>query len=186
MDIDDKDDKTVIRHAGPEDAASIARIHRDSRAATMPYLPPQQHTPDEVAWWIREVVLRECRTWVAVRGTETAGYAAVKGEMLEHLYLRPDLRRRGIGTLLLDAVKRHASGGVSLHVFQQNTGARAFYERHGFTVVDTSDGSRNMEALPDMTLRWEPDVTASGGAAKAPRGCPHGATDLRPSADLHP
>jgi ribosomal protein S18 acetylase RimI-like enzyme len=46
---------------------------------------------------------------------------------------------------------------VSLHVFQQNTDARAFYERHGFTVLDTSDGDRNMENLPDMTLRWTSD-----------------------------
>ncbi|MFC5149862.1 GNAT family N-acetyltransferase [Streptomyces aureoversilis] len=151
------DDKTVIRQAEPEDAATIARIHMASRAATMPYLPPQQRTLDQVTRWIREVVLRECRTWIAVRGGETAGYAAVEGDMLEHLYLRPDLRRRGIGTLLLNEVKRHATDGVSLHVFQQNTGARAFYERHGFTVTDTSDGSRNMEALPDMTLRWAPD-----------------------------
>ena len=72
-------------------------------------------------------------------------------------YLRPDVRRQGIGTLLLDEVRRHSPDGVSLHVFQQNTDARAFYERHGFTVVDTSDGDRNMENLPDMTLRWTPD-----------------------------
>ncbi|MBB4796054.1 ribosomal protein S18 acetylase RimI-like enzyme [Streptomyces nodosus] len=46
--------------------------------------------------------------------------------------------------------------GSSLHVFQQNTAARAFYERHGFTVLDASEGDRNMENLPDMTLRWTP------------------------------
>ncbi|WP_326692527.1 MULTISPECIES: hypothetical protein [unclassified Streptomyces] len=40
---------------------------------------------------------------------------------------------------------------------QQNTDARAFYQLHGFTVLDTSDGHRNMERLPDMTLRWTPD-----------------------------
>ncbi|WP_420706494.1 hypothetical protein [Streptomyces sp. MspMP-M5] len=34
--------------------------------------------------------------------------------------------------------------------------ARAFYERHGFTVLDTNDGDRNMESLPDMTRRWAP------------------------------
>ena len=59
-------------------------------------------------------------------------------------------------TLLLDEVRRHSPDGVSLHVFQQNTEARAFYGRHGFAVVDTSDGDRNMENLPDMTLRWTP------------------------------
>jgi ribosomal protein S18 acetylase RimI-like enzyme len=110
-----------------------------------------------VTRWVRDVVLRECRTWVAVRGAEIAGYAAAGGGVLQHLYLRPDVLRRGIGTLLLDEVKRHSPGGVSLHVFQQNTGARAFYEHHGFTVAGTSDGSQNMEALPGMTLCWRPD-----------------------------
>jgi len=33
----------------------------------------------------------------------------------------------------------------------------AFYECRGFTVFDTSVGDRNMENLPDMTLRWTPD-----------------------------
>ncbi len=155
----DVDSKMTIRCADAEDAAAVARIHTASRAATMPYLPPQKRTHDQVTQWIEEVVLTECRTWVAVCGAAIVGYAAVAGDVLEHLYLRPDVLRQGIGTRLLDEVKRHSCEGVSLHVFQQNSGARAFYERHGFTVVDTSDGSRNMEALPDMTLRWTPNST---------------------------
>lgn len=151
-----EDDGVRIRPATEADAEVIARIHMDSRAGTMPYLPPQRRDHAEVAWWVREVVLRECRVWVAVHGGAIAGYAALEGDMLEHLYLRPELRRRGIGTLLLDEARRHSPGGLSLHVFQQNTGARAFYERHGFTVLDTNDGERNMENLPDMTLRWTP------------------------------
>jgi GNAT superfamily N-acetyltransferase len=59
-----------------------------------------------------------------VRDAEIIGYAALDGDVLEHLYLRPDARRQGIGTLLLDEVRRHSPDGVSLHVFQQNTGAR--------------------------------------------------------------
>lgn len=154
------DEETRIRVADAADAAAIARIHLDSRAATMPYLPPQQRSHDEVTTWIRDIVLRQCRTWVAVRDAEIVGYAALDGDLLDDLYLRPDLRRQGIGTLLLDEVRRHSPDGVSLYVFQQNTGARAFYERHGFTVLDTNDGSRNMEHLPDMTLRWTPASTS--------------------------
>jgi ribosomal protein S18 acetylase RimI-like enzyme len=154
------DEKTRIRVADAADAAAIARIHLDSRAATMPYLPPQQRSHDEVTTWIRDIVLRRCRTWVAVRDAEIVGYAALDGDLLDDLYLRPHLRRQGIGTLLLDEVRRHSPDGVSLYVFQQNTGARAFYERHGFTVLDTNDGSRNMEHLPDMTLRWTPASTS--------------------------
>jgi GNAT superfamily N-acetyltransferase len=146
-----------VRRGEVADAAAIAEIHRSSRAATMPYLPPQRRDHDQVTRWARDVLLTTCRVWVAVRDAEVLGYAALEGDMLEHLYLRPDVRRRGVGSLLLDTVRRHSPEGLSLHVFQQNTDARAFYEHHGFTVLDTSDGHRNMEHLPDMTLRWAPD-----------------------------
>ncbi|WP_018348716.1 GNAT family N-acetyltransferase [Longispora albida] len=148
--------KTQVRLAAEQDAGVIASIHMASRSATMPYLPPQKRNHEQVTRWVVDVLLGQCRTWVAVRDGEITGYAALDGDMLEHLYLRPGVRRQGIGTLLLDEVRRHSPAGVSLHVFQQNTGARAFYERHGFTVLDTSDGDRNMENLPDMTLRWTP------------------------------
>ena len=148
--------RTEIRLANAADAAAIAHVHLASRAATMPYLPPQKRSHDQVTRWIEDVVLKAGQIWVAVRDTEIVAYAAVEGDVLEHLYLRPDVRRQGIGTLLLDVVRRHRPDGVSLHVFQLNTDARAFYARHGFTVVATTDGHGNMENLPDMTLRWAP------------------------------
>jgi GNAT superfamily N-acetyltransferase len=150
------DGGTEIRLADVADAAAIARVHLASRAATMPYLPPQERSHQQVTVWVRDILFTTCRVWVAVRDGETLGYAALKGDMLEDLYLRPDVRRQGIGTLLLDTARRHSPEGLSLHVFQQNTDARAFYERHGFAVLDTNEGDRNMENLPDMTLRWEP------------------------------
>lgn len=152
------DGRALIRRADETDAAVIAQIHMTSRSVTMPYLPPQKRDRDQVTRWVRGALLRQCRVWVATRDDEIAGYAALDGGMLEHLYLRPEMRRQGIGTLLLDEVRRHSTDGLSLHVFQQNTDARAFYERHGFTVLDTSDGERNMERLPDMTLRWTPQT----------------------------
>ncbi|NUS12140.1 MAG: GNAT family N-acetyltransferase [Streptomyces sp.] len=141
----------------------------DSRAAAMPYLPPQRRGHDEVTRWVREVVLVQCRVWVAERGDGIAGYAALDGDLLDHLYLRPDARRQGIGTLLLDEVRRHSPGGLSLHVFQQNTEARAFYAHHGFTVAGTTDGAGNMERLPDMTLRWTPQVVRDDRPLEARR-----------------
>ncbi|MGW3495355.1 N-acetyltransferase family protein [Streptomyces sp. NPDC001020] len=145
---------TKIRLATAADAAVIAHIHMASRAATMPYLPPQRRGREQVTRWVQDALLKTCRVWVAAREEEVLGYAALEGDMLESLYLRPDVRRQGIGTLLLDEVLRHSQDGLSLHVFQQNTDARAFYEHHGFRVLGTSDGSGNMENLPDMTLRW--------------------------------
>ncbi|GAA1243910.1 GNAT family N-acetyltransferase [Kitasatospora nipponensis] len=143
-----------IRPATVADADVVARIHVTSRVASMPFLPPPKRTHEQVTRWVEEVLLTECRTWVAVRGGEVLGYAAVEGSWLEHLYLRPDVRRQGIGTYLLNEAKWHSAGALSLHVFEQNTDARAFYERHGFTVLSVSDGSENMEKLPDLTMGW--------------------------------
>ncbi|MGP8300768.1 GNAT family N-acetyltransferase [Streptomyces inhibens] len=146
-----------IRPAEPADAPAIAAIHQASRRATMPYLPSQRRTHDEVTYWIRESVLPQSHTVVAARGPELLGYAAVRGDLLDQLYLRPDVRRTGIGTLLLAEARRQSPGGLSLHVFQLNADARAFYAHHGFRVVATDDGRSNMENLPQLTLRWTPD-----------------------------
>jgi ribosomal protein S18 acetylase RimI-like enzyme len=146
-----------IRPATPADAPAIARIHITSREATMPYLPPRKRSDAEVHWWVENIVLKECRVWLAERDGQALGFAALEdGELLDQLYLLPDARRQGIGTLLLDEVRRHSPDGLSLHVFRQNTDARAFYESHGFTVTETNDGSANMENLPQLTYRWTP------------------------------
>jgi hypothetical protein len=74
------------------------------------------------------------------------------------------------------ATYRAAVGWSFLHVFQQNADARAFYERHGFTVLDTSDGDRNMENLPDMTLRWTRRVPGLADRVAQPRRAEVGRT----------
>jgi ribosomal protein S18 acetylase RimI-like enzyme len=146
-----------LRAARAEDADAVTEVFLASRAAAMPYLP-RLHSDEATHAWITHVVLPGTRVWLAEEdGTEAVlGFAALDGRLLDHLYLRPEVRRRGIGTLLLDAVKAASPEELSLHVFQRNTEARSFYERHGFVVVDTDDGSRNEENEPDMTYRWTP------------------------------
>ncbi|KUL34680.1 hypothetical protein ADL22_30110 [Streptomyces sp. NRRL F-4489] len=157
-----------IRAAVPADADAIAAVHRESRRVAMPYLPPPRRSHEEVTRWVRDVVLPACRTVVAVRGTEVLGYAAVEGDLLDQLYLRPDVRRAGLGTRLLAEARRLSPGGLTLHVFRRNTAARAFYARHGFRVVATGDGSGNMEGLPELTLRWTPGPEPEPGPGTLP------------------
>ena len=76
--------------------------------------------------------------------------------MVEHLYVRPDAQRVGIGAALLEAAKARRPAGLRLWVFQRNHGARAFYARHGFAEMELTDGADNEEREPDVLLAWAP------------------------------
>ena len=63
---------------------------------------------------------------------------------LEELYVRPDLRGGGIGTELLtralDEVRARGAAEMLINVDADDTGARRFYERHGFSDRDPDTG----------------------------------------------
>jgi ribosomal protein S18 acetylase RimI-like enzyme len=141
-----------VRPATAADADAVTAVFLASRAAALPWLP-QLHTDEATRSWVEEVVLAEQRTWVAVDGDDVVGFAALSAGRLEHLYLRPDRRRQGIGSLLFAEVRRTSPEGT-LSVFARNTPARAFYERHGCRVVAIGDGSGNEEREPDVAYAW--------------------------------
>lgn len=148
------DSRVELRGATAEDAGPLTRLFLDSRAASMPYLPKVHSDEDSLAW-MTHVVLPGTTVRIAETGAgEPLGFASLDGTELEHLYLRPDARRRGIGSLLLAEVRELSPEELTLYVFQRNTDARAFYERHGFTAVGFDDGSRNEEQEPDVRYRW--------------------------------
>ena len=45
--------------------------------------------------------------------------------------------------------------GLDLWAFRSNTGARRFYERHGFVAVAFTEGD-NEEGEPDVRYHWSP------------------------------
>ena len=94
------------------------------------------------------VLLCRGETWVARLDGHVVGFLTLIGDDLDQLYLRPGYYRRGIGSLLLTKAKERSAGRLHLFTFQRNERARAFYEAHGFRIVNLSDGSRNEEGEP--------------------------------------
>jgi ribosomal protein S18 acetylase RimI-like enzyme len=149
---------TAVRRAVPADAPAVAEAFTAAFAG-LTYLP-KLHTADEDRAYFGRVVA-EHEVWVAEQDGRIVGFAALSEEVLEHIYVHPDLQGRGIGSALLDVAKERRPGGFGLWVFQQNTGARRFYERHGLRLVRETDGSGNDERTPDAMYEWRPPAAAT-------------------------
>jgi ribosomal protein S18 acetylase RimI-like enzyme len=144
----------VLRRAGPEDAAAIAEVFLAAFHAT--YAFPLAHTDEQVRIWIRDEVVAGSETWVAEVGPEIVGLMALGDGFIDHLYLRPDRWRQGIGRRLVALAKERRPAGLDLYTFQENARARAFYEGQGFSAVWFGDGSANEEGQPDVRYAWRP------------------------------
>ena len=144
---------TTLRPATPADAAEIAQLYLCSRRQFLPYAP-LAHSDEEVKHWIREQVLPSAQVTVALDGGEIAGFAASTDDdacrWVDHLYLRPASVGLGIGSALLRPLLASQSRDLRLYTFQQNLGARRFYERFGFVAIAFTDGSGNEERCPDV------------------------------------
>ena len=119
----------------------------------MPWLP-ELHTDEETRSWVATVVLPNQDAWVAEVDGQVVGYVTLQGAELNDLYIQPGYQGQGIGTALLAKAMELSPGELSLWAFQRNEGARRFYERHGFVVVELTNGAGNEEREPDVRYRW--------------------------------
>lgn len=144
-----------IRAATPEDADVIAEVFIAS-FGTLTFLP-QLHTDAETFDFIANKVVGEQEVLVAERHGGIVGFLAMShGNFLEHMYVHPDSQGRGVGSALLMRAKQRMPDGFRLWLFQQNTQARRFYERHGLRAIEFTEGAGNEEQMPDALYEWRP------------------------------
>ena len=147
----------TIRAATPDDALAVSTLYLSSRRRFLPYAPVA-HTDAEVHRWVAEHLIPTCNVSVAVVDYTIIGMMALLDagdkRWIDQLYLLPDVVNQGIGTLLLQQALHELEPPVRLYTFQENTGARRFYERHGFRAIAFGDGSGNEEGCPDVLYEW--------------------------------
>lgn len=120
----------------------------------MPYAPSAQSELD-VRHWIREHLIPGGRVILAQTGDLVTGVVATSVEQvtwIDQMWVRSTDVGHGIGSMLLTHVLRQATSTVRLFTFQENTGARKFYERHGFKAMKFTDGHENEENCPDVLM----------------------------------
>lgn len=143
-----------IRPATAADGRRLLEIFGAARADQGMGSPPPEHEQD----WLDRVFAGE--VWLA----GDAGFASIEGGLLDYLYVDPRSQGRFVGTALLALAKQRRPEGFELWVFQQLERTRRFYERRGLELVRLTDGSGNMERLPDALYAWRPPTgsTPSG------------------------
>ena len=115
---------------------------------------PVLHTPADDLVFYSSVVFPRCEIWMTEQSGVATGFIAWRDGWIDHLYIHPDHQRRGFGSLLL-AVAQASADSLRLWTFQCNTGARRFYEGHGFQIEQETDGAANDERQPDILYLWK-------------------------------
>ena len=147
----------MLRRATPGDIEAVAAVFLRARKAMLDIVP-MVHPDEAVLPWMRDVLFPTTEMWVAERQSRIVALMSLSAGWLEHLYTDPGAQGGGVGTALLDVAKAsaHGAGGLQLWTSQGNTGARRFYERHGFAAVEFTDGAGNEEKTPDVRYVWRP------------------------------
>jgi GNAT superfamily N-acetyltransferase len=154
--------KPAIRRGGAEDARAAADLYLRAREAALRAgsIPAGVHDDDDVRGYFASHIVEHCELWVSEQDGALAGILVLDGEFVDQLYVDPGLTGRGLGSALLAVAKRERPQGLRLWTFQTNTGARRFYERHGFVEVRRTDGRDNEERAPDLLYEHRPAAGA--------------------------
>ncbi|MDR6322131.1 GNAT family N-acetyltransferase [Actinoplanes couchii] len=147
----------TIRRAGPDDARTVADVLLRGRVGAGDAIPPGVHPDHEVREWVAAVVVPTREVWLAADPAgEPSAVMVIDGDWIDQLYVVPEATGRGLGSQLVELAKTRSPAGLQLWTFVSNTAAQRFYERHGFTVAETTDGSGNEERSPDIRYTWQP------------------------------
>ncbi len=132
-----------IRPATALDATAVADVHRTSWEDTYRGLLPDdviaRHTISmDGVWMARLADPGPTTTWVATHDDDVVGFILVEAMGPGHpaplrvggLYLRPEVKRRGYGTALLEYAIADVPAYTEVAV--SNRGAMEFWERLGF------------------------------------------------------
>ena len=141
-----------IENASREEYPAIVDLWEASVRATHEFLP------EEDILYFKPLILNEYLDAVELKVARDidgriAGFLGVAEQKVEMLFIDPERRRQGIGSLLLGYAIDEL-GALAVDVNEQNPDAVGFYERSGFAVIGRSplDGQGKPYPILHMAL----------------------------------
>jgi N-acetylglutamate synthase-like GNAT family acetyltransferase len=146
-----------VRKATTADAEDACIVLR--RSITECCVQDHHNEPEILSVWLRNKTPKNVEAWfaapenfsvVATSGERVVGVGLLtaKGE-LALCYVLPEVRYKGVGKSLLNAMESHAmqSGVTEIHLSSTDT-AKAFYLRNGFTPNGEPEKEFGIQAFP--------------------------------------
>ena len=148
----------LLERALPPDADEVASLYLEARRQALGAIPPVFGTDERVLDWLSARVRNGEECWVTRDEKGVSAFMLLEPGWLDQLYVRVDRIGQGLGSELVKKAKEVLPDGMRLWTFQSNTSAHRFYERHGFVVIEKTDGSNNEENAPDVCYEWRPQA----------------------------
>ena len=114
------------------------------------------HNADDFTRRLLGYVLPTAEVTVSVRGGAIVGFMALKPTYMDQIYIRGDSQSLGIESAFVRTAKETYPDRLDLHTLASNNRAIAFYERHGFEIVER--GIAPDEGVPEVMMRWSGGV----------------------------
>ncbi len=130
----------LFRRAVPADVPALVEVQRQGALLGLGHIFPQASHPFPraliVERWLEELADPAVDVWILCDDDGITGFAATTGDELLHFGTAPATWGSGLASDLLGAVLRAAADQgrplTRLWVFEANTRARRFYEKHGW------------------------------------------------------
>ena len=136
-----------------EDADAVATVLIQSRRIFLPFAP-SAHPEDDIRHWVATQLIPSARVTVWQEGQSVVAVLATSKDehysWINQLYVLPGFEAQRLGSRLLSYAHLHLKKPIRLFTFQQNLGARRFYERHDYKAIVFTDGQSNEEKCPDV------------------------------------
>ena len=122
----------MIRKHNEQDLEQIVNVWYLSSTLAHPFLDPD--FVEKVKSDMMNIYVPNSATWVYEIDHSIVGFISMLGNEIGGLFVLPNNHSKGIGSKLVDFIKKDHSE-LEVEVFEKNAIGRAFYDKHGFQLI---------------------------------------------------
>jgi ribosomal protein S18 acetylase RimI-like enzyme len=136
-----------------EDFEPLAELFRDVYVKTYPHFDPKFFRLERFRTILRASTLPKAAIQIARKEGKIVGFIALEQNFIDQLYIHENFQGQGLGGFWVERVKTIYPEFLELYTFASNEEAIAFYEKHGFQIIERAVAPD--EKMPDVKMRWE-------------------------------